>query len=202
MKGLMGDQSDNIPGVPGVGEKTAIKLLVQFDTLENLLNNIDKVSGNKLKERLEEFKDQAIMSKELATITKEAPVGITVDELLYEGYDPSKLSAIFKELGFNSLLDKIDGADESATEEVKEITYETVEEITEELFAKENSFYVEILNDNYMTGEIIGFGLSNENGYFYLPAEKALTSDAFKKWAEDEKKRKSVCMMPNYPLLH
>ncbi|MCR2821911.1 DNA polymerase I [Lederbergia panacisoli] len=192
MKGLMGDQSDNIPGVPGVGEKTAIKLLVQFDTLENLLNNIDKVSGNKLKERLEEFKDQAIMSKELATITKEAPVDITVDELLFEGYDPTKLSTIFKELGFSSLLDKIDGADDSVTEEVKEITYETVETITDDLFADENAFYVEILDDNYFTGEMIGFALSNEKGDFYLPVDKALGSEAFKKWAEDEEKKKRV----------
>lgn len=63
MKGLMGDSSDNIPGVPGVGEKTAIKLLKEFETLENLLVSIDKVSGKKLKEKLEEFKDQALMSK-------------------------------------------------------------------------------------------------------------------------------------------
>ncbi|MBS4216874.1 DNA polymerase I [Bacillus sp. FJAT-49711] len=192
MKGLMGDQSDNIPGVPGVGEKTAIKLLVQFNTLENLLNNIDKVSGNKLKERLEEFKDQAIMSKELATITKEAPVEITVDELLFEGYDPTKLSTIFKELGFNSLLDKIDGAEDSVLEEVKDITFETVETITDDLFADENSFYVEILDDNYFSGEIIGFALSNEKGDFYLPVEKALSSEVFKKWAEDEGKKKRV----------
>ncbi|MBS4176070.1 DNA polymerase I [Lederbergia citrea] len=192
MKGLMGDQSDNIPGVPGVGEKTAIKLLKQFETLENLLANIDQVSGKKLKERLEEFKDQAIMSKELATITKEAPVTVTVDELSFEGYDVEKLSAVFKELGFNSLLGKLEGADEIVSEEVKEISFETVESITEAVFAAENALYVEVLEDNYHTGEIAGFGLSNKNGNFYLPVETTLQSEAFKQWAKDETKRKQV----------
>ncbi|MBS4222702.1 DNA polymerase I [Lederbergia citrea] len=192
MKGLMGDQSDNIPGVPGVGEKTAIKLLKQFETLENLLANIDQVSGKKLKERLEEFKDQAIMSKELATITKEAPVTVTVDELSFEGYDVEKLLAVFKELGFNSLLGKLEGADEIVSEEVKEISFETVESITEAVFAAENSLYVEVLEDNYHTGEIAGFGLSNKNGNFYLPVETTLQSEAFKQWAKDETKRKQV----------
>lgn len=192
MKGLMGDQSDNIPGVPGVGEKTAIKLLKQFETLENLLGNIDEVSGNKLKERLAEFKDQAIMSKELATITKEAPVTTTVDELLFEGYDVAKLTAVFKELGFNSLLGKLEGAEEVISEEIEEITFETVETITDELFASENALYVEVLEDNYFTGKIVGFGLANENGNFFLPTEAALQSEAFKHWAQDETKKKRV----------
>lgn len=193
MKGLMGDQSDNIPGVPGVGEKTAIKLLKEFPTLEELLANIDKVSGKKLKERLTEFTDQAIMSKELATITTKAPVSINVEELQFEGYDPAKLSAVFKELGFNSLLEKIDGATESLDqEEVLDVTFETVETISEDIFAAENALYVEVLEDNYHTGAIAGFSLVNEHGNYYLPTEAALESAAFKNWAEDEKKKKQV----------
>lgn len=84
MKGLMGDSSDNIPGVPGVGEKTAIKLLKQFDSVEKLLESIDEVSGKKLKEKLEEFKDQALMSKELATIMTDAPIEVSVSGLEYQ----------------------------------------------------------------------------------------------------------------------
>ncbi|MFC5464369.1 DNA polymerase I [Lederbergia graminis] len=192
MKGLMGDQSDNIPGVPGVGEKTAIKLLKEFQSVENVLENIDKVSGKKLKEKLEEHKELAVMSKELATITKEAPVEVTVDELLYEGYDVAKLSAIFKELGFNSLLEKLDGAEDIAIEEVNEIVFEKADEITENMLADESALYIEILEDNYQTGEIVGIGLSNENGNFYLPLEVAQQSEAFKNWAEDETKKKRV----------
>ena len=91
MKGLMGDPSDNIPGVPGVGEKTAIKLLKEFSTLEHLLDSIDEVSGNKLKEKLAEFKEQAIMSKQLATIERKAPVEVLLEEVNYEGYTREKL---------------------------------------------------------------------------------------------------------------
>jgi DNA polymerase-1 len=97
MKGLMGDTSDNIPGVPGVGEKTAIKLLKEFSTLENLLNSVDQVSGNKLKEKLEEFKNQALMSKELATIERNAPVEIEIDNVFYEGFSREKVIQLFKE---------------------------------------------------------------------------------------------------------
>ncbi|HEY4552659.1 MAG TPA: DNA polymerase I, partial [Bacillaceae bacterium] len=194
MKGLMGDQSDNIPGVPGVGEKTAIKLLKEFGSLEKLLSSIDRVGGKKLKEKLEEFKDQAIMSKELATITTEAPVEIGIEELSFDGYDVSKLSAVFKELGFNSLLGKLEGENVSdeAAEEMGDIEFKTVQSISSDLFADENALYVEVLEDNYHTGAIAGFGLSNEKGNVFIPYEMALQSPAFKEWAEDESSKKWV----------
>jgi DNA polymerase I len=193
MKGLMGDSSDNIPGVPGVGEKTAIKLLKEFSTLEDLLASIDQVSGNKLKEKLAEFKDQAIMSKELATIERHAPVEVDVNNILYEGFVRDKIVSLFKELGFNTLLDKL-GEDPSGTEEVvlEDLEFETVEQITDEIFADENYFYVEMLDDNYHYADIIGFSIVNEKGYFYLPASSAIQSTSFKKWAEDETKKKTV----------
>ena len=78
MKGLMGDASDNIPGVAGVGEKTAIKLLKQFSTVENVYNHIEEVSGKKLKEKLENSKSDALMSKELATINCDSPIEVTL----------------------------------------------------------------------------------------------------------------------------
>ncbi|MGX6443008.1 DNA polymerase I [Neobacillus sp. K501] len=193
MKGLMGDTSDNIPGVPGVGEKTAIKLLKEFSTLENLLNSVDQVSGAKLKEKLEEFKDQALMSKELATIERQAPVDVAVDSVIYEGYIREKLIALFKELGFHSLLDKLgENPTESEQLELEEIEYQTPDVITDDLFAAENYFYVEVLEDNYHYADIIGFSLVNENGYYHLPVELALKSDSFKSWAEDETKKKTV----------
>ncbi|MEH7129601.1 DNA polymerase I [Neobacillus drentensis] len=193
MKGLMGDPSDNIPGVPGVGEKTAIKLLKEFSTLENLLNSIDQVTGNKLKEKLEEFKNQAIMSKELATIERQAPVEVDLETVAYEGFIREKLVGLFKELGFHTLLAKLgEGPDVIEEHELEEIEFHIPTEITEELFADSNYFYVEMLDDNYHYAEIIGFSLVNENGHFYLPTDLALQSVAFKKWAEDESKKKTV----------
>lgn len=193
MKGLMGDASDNIPGVPGVGEKTAIKLLKEFSTLEDLLNSIDKVSGNKLKEKLEEFKEQAIMSKELATITREAPVQVELDDFHYESFQKEKLVSLFKELGFNSLLEKI-GGDEGSDESLplEEIEFKIIEEVTPELFADENAIYIEILEDNYHYAPIVGIAVSNEKMSFFIPTEVAIKSDVFKQWCEDENKKKIV----------
>jgi len=192
MKGLMGDSSDNIPGVPGVGEKTAIKLLKEFETLENLLQSIDQVSGKKLKEKLEEFKDQALMSKELATITREAPLTVGLEELEFPGMNEEKLRPFFKELGFNSLLDKLGDAPVEEAAELEQIEFEHVKEITADIFADENVLYVEVLEDNYHYAPIIGISLVNEKGAFYLPIESALESAAFKEWAEDESKQKTV----------
>ncbi|WP_404329507.1 DNA polymerase I [Mesobacillus maritimus] len=192
MKGLMGDASDNIPGVPGVGEKTAIKLLKEFDTLENLLGSVEKVSGKKLQEKLQEFKEQAIMSKQLATITKEAPVKLELSELEYEGYQKEELVKLFKELGFNSLIEKVGGEDFPESTELMDIEFTIPEEITDDLFTEDNAFYVEILEDNYHYADIIGFSVANEKGSFYIPAEKAIQSEVFKRWAEDETRKKTV----------
>jgi DNA polymerase I len=115
LKGLMGDSSDNIPGVPGVGEKTALKLLHEYPTVEEVLQHIEDISGAKLKERLAEHRDQAILSKQLATIHREVPITLSVDDLLYSGYDASSVRKVFQRLGFKSLLDKISGEIDSST---------------------------------------------------------------------------------------
>ncbi|PHD78544.1 DNA polymerase I [Bacillus sp. AFS043905] len=190
LKGLMGDASDNIPGIPGVGEKTALKLLHQFETVENLLQSIDEVSGQKLKEKIEEHKDLALLSKELATITREAPLEVSVNETEYTGMDQDRVISFYKELGFSTLLDKLD-VTESAPLEQEKIEVHTGE-MTEGMFADESALYVEILEDNYHRADIIGIAISNEQGHFYFNGEDALSSDAFKSWAEDETKKKTV----------
>ncbi|WP_419881896.1 DNA polymerase I [Peribacillus sp. B-H-3] len=192
MKGLMGDSSDNIPGIPGVGEKTALKLLHQFETVENLIQSIDEVSGAKLKEKIEEHKDLAVLSKELATITREAPIEITLEDTAYEGMDTGKVVALYKDLGFQTLLDKMDAAVPGEEVEQEEINADTVTEITEDMLTEESALYIEILEDNYFHGEIIGMALSNEAGHFSFSADTAAASDVFKKWAEDDTKKKSV----------
>ncbi|KQU14980.1 DNA polymerase I [Bacillus sp. Leaf13] len=190
LKGLMGDASDNIPGIPGVGEKTALKLLHQFETVENLLRSIDEVSGQKLKEKIEEHKDLALLSKELATITREAPIQVMVNETEYNGMDQERVISFYKELGFSTLLDKLD-VSESVPIEQEKIEVHT-SEMTAELFADGSALYVEILEDNYHHADILGIAVSNENGHFYFHGETALTSDIFKSWAEDETKKKTV----------
>ncbi|KYH34016.1 DNA polymerase I, thermostable [Clostridium tepidiprofundi DSM 19306] len=107
VKGLMGDKSDNIPGVPGIGEKTAFKLIKEYKSIENILMNIDKLSGKKLKENLLNFSEQAIFSKKLATIEKHVPVEIDFDSIKsYDDKDLKGLKEIFLRLQFKSLIDK------------------------------------------------------------------------------------------------
>ncbi len=192
MKGLMGDSSDNIPGVPGVGEKTALKLLAQFGSLENVLESIHEVSGKKLKEKLEDNRDLALLSKQLATITREAPVEMKLEDIAYQGIDAGKVAEIYKELGFQSLLDKMDAPAGEDTAEYEEVEYETVTDVTEDIFTDETAFYLEVIEDNYQNAPIIGMAVSNDKGVRYIPLEAAIRSEAFKKWAEDETKSKSV----------
>src|SRR5205085_5414865 len=102
MLGLQGDTSDNIPGIPGVGPKTAADLIKQFGTVENVVKNADKLKG-KLKERVEQFGQQAILSKELATINIESPIEFSEEKLKYSGPDREKLMPIFDELEFKGI---------------------------------------------------------------------------------------------------
>lgn len=108
MKSLMGDSSDNIPGVPGVGKKTAFKLINKYGTLENVYAHIDEISGKKLKENLEKYKAQAFLSKRLATIIKDAPVDISIADCCYDIPNSLELKELLMELEFSSILSRLD----------------------------------------------------------------------------------------------
>ncbi|RDW16316.1 DNA polymerase I [Oceanobacillus arenosus] len=194
LKALMGDNSDNIPGVPGVGEKTATKLLKQYETIEEVYAHLDEVSGKKLKENLETYKADAFMSKELVTINRESPIDVTIDDAKYTEYQPSEVSGIFKELGFQSLLNKMTGEEsvEEATVSLDEIDYTIVEEISAAMFTGKEAVVIEMLGENYHQAAIEGIGLVNDNAAYFIPTELAIKSAAFKDWAEDESKKKSV----------
>ena len=110
MKGLMGDASDNIPGVPGIGEKTALELIKQFETLENTLQNSSQVKKNKVRENLETYRDQAVLSKKLATIIRDVPIDIKLEDFQVNEPDNSKLYNHFKELEFKGLLTKLEAS--------------------------------------------------------------------------------------------
>lgn len=193
LKGLMGDNSDNIPGVPGVGEKTATKLLKQFHSLEGVYEHIDDVSGKKLKEKLTEHHEDALMSKQLATIDMSAPIVIGTDDTAYTSYDTAKVSAMFKDLGFQSLLSKIN--DEEAivgTEALPDIAFESLDEIKEDMFTGNEALMVELLSENYHKAPVEGIGIANENHTYFIPSEVAFQSEVFRNWAEDETKEKVV----------
>ncbi len=120
LKGLMGDKSDNIPGVPGVGEKTGIKLLKQYSNIENLIEHTDELKGS-IKKKIEENKDLALMSKELATIITNVPIEVKLEDLEYGDYNKDDVVEKFKEFGFTSLITKlldIEGGETTIKEEI------------------------------------------------------------------------------------
>ncbi|TFJ93910.1 DNA polymerase I [Lentibacillus salicampi] len=195
LKALMGDSSDNIPGVPGVGEKTAAKLLKQFETVDNVYEHLDEVNGKKLKEKLENHKDDAFMSKKLVIIDRDSPIDVSLDKVTYAGYPQAEVSAIFKSLGFQSLLNRIDGErrdEEEERTELKHIDYTIADEVTADMLGDESAVVLEMLEENYHYGRIEGIGVVNQSNAYFIPTETAVESEAFKTWVEDSNRSKVV----------
>ncbi|MED4753515.1 DNA polymerase I [Brevibacillus choshinensis] len=196
LKGLMGDTSDNIPGVPGVGEKTALKLLHEYGSVEEVLENIDRVSGKKLQENLRENVDKAKMSKELATILREAPVELDVQETGYTGYDGVTLSDFFKKMEFKSLLSKIkvEAPDDGQAANAAPFQYEVISAENAEKYADKltspMAVYVEMDGDNYHHSPIVGFGLSADDVNLFVPWDVAKEWKAFCQWLADGSQEK------------
>lgn len=190
MKGLMGDSSDNIPGVPGVGEKTAIKLLKQYPTIEELFQHIDEVSGAKLKEKLAANEEQAKMSKELATINRQAPIDIKIEELNYEGPDVDTLFSLWQDLSFKSLIQKSEF--ETEEKEIEAIELDIVETITKDQLASPMAIHLELENESYHTCKRFGLALSNGNKTYYIPFEQLQNSPELIDWLQDENQKKYV----------
>ena len=162
LKGLMGDPSDNIPGVKGIGEKTALKLLQEYDSVENLYKHIDEIkgaTGNKLRDGLE----SAFMSKEIATIYKEVPVDITIDDIKYSNNFSNELVRLFNELEFYSFIKKVDVVDNS-----NNLNINIVNSIKNIVINDDVGVYVDIDNTNYHKGTIIGIGIYNKNNSIYI----------------------------------
>ncbi len=190
MKGLMGDSSDNIPGVPGVGEKTAIKLLKQYPTIEELYQHIDEVSGAKLKEKLAANEEQAKMSKELATINRQAPIDIKIEELNYEGPDVDTLFSLWQDLSFKSLIQKSEF--ETEEKEIEAIELDIVETITKDQLASPMAIHLELENESYHTCKRFGLALSNGNKTYYIPFEQLQNSSELIDWLQDDNQKKYV----------
>jgi DNA polymerase-1 len=140
VKGLMGDTSDNIPGVPGIGEKTAFKLIKEYGSIENVLSNIDSINGKKIKDNLMEYSEQAVFSKRLATIITDVPVEMDLDDIKSkDNYDADGVKQMFYKLQFKSLLDKIPDSDKAAVKtEEKDLSFINIETVSEleELFSR------------------------------------------------------------------
>jgi DNA polymerase-1 len=191
LKGLMGDTSDNIPGIPGVGEKTALKLLHEFGSVEEVLAHADQVSGKKLQEKLKEFADQARLSKQLATIQRDIPLEWNLEQLEFAGFDVQKIKGLFQSLEFKSLLDKLpqhvfarngveqDSAEASITETEVETTpsisvriIHAEQELAEFLQTIETDLAcVSDVQVTASSGNMRGIALSNGREAVYVPLQ-------------------------------
>ena len=165
VKGLMGDKSDNIPGVPGVGEKTAFKLIKDYGSIEEVLRNIDSISGKKLKENLENNTEQAISSKKLATIIRDVPIELKIEDI--DSMDEENIPELKKKLmklEMKSILSKFksdDETDECKAEvknidnikEMKEVLLEVKDRIYIDYILKDATTYSKIELENLFLGE-------------------------------------------------
>lgn len=195
VKGLMGDKSDNIPGVPGVGEKTAFKLIKEYGSVESVLENIDNISGKKLKENLTEYSEQAIFSKKLATIMTDVPIEFNLDEIKSkEDYNKDELKALFTKLQMKSILEKLSDGEEKEPEiEIKITNIEDGKELEKLLKNIKNEVYINFtyLNkEKYSTIEIDKIFI-NYDGKNYLVSFKELIKEEnniklFKDFFQDE----------------
>ena len=165
LKALMGDSSDNIPGVKGIGEKTALKLLHEYKTLDGIYLNIDNIKGS-VHDKLINDKENAYMSYEIATIYKDVPLEININDIIYNGPN-EKLKDIYEELEFYSFLKNI-------KEEVKKeekLNYEVVDNINDIKITEDCAIYIECDNTNYHKSNIIGMGIYNKETSIYIKGE-------------------------------
>ena len=181
--GLMGDSSDNIPGIKGVGEKTALKLLHQYGTLEGLQEHQDEIKG-KMGEKIRAGMEDALMSKKVATILRDIPIDVDLEKATYQGYDYETLKSFYEKYDMNSLIKSM--TTEAAPK--KELKLEIVDHMPE--ITKDSAVYPSIYDTNYHRSIILGYGIYNDEQAYFISYENALKDESFLAYLKDENKKK------------
>lgn len=188
LKGLEGDPSDNIPGVRGIGEKTALKLLWEYDSLENIYENIENIKGA-VKQKLIDGKKSAFMSKDIATIYNEVPVPYSLEDLKYDGPDYIKLKDMFENLEFYSFLKDSNFENERKTEK---FDYKILKDPNDLNLKEQIAIYVELDGLNYHTSNIYGLSVYDGDNAYYIPIDILKDNpnllDKYEKYTYDLKK--------------
>ncbi|WP_028546224.1 DNA polymerase I [Paenibacillus taiwanensis] len=191
LKGLMGDSSDNIPGVPGVGEKTALKLLHQYGSVESVLEHVGELKG-KMKENIENHADDARMSKQLATIYREVPIELEREKMAFEGIPAATALPMLRKLEFKSILERVEKlAAKQSGEEVSEepvielaletilVTLENMPELTSALKQGDvDTLVLEAHGDNPHYANFFGLTFGSKERYWHMSKEMLLSEDA------------------------
>lgn len=201
LKALMGDASDHIPGVKGIGEKTAIQLLSQYDSLDNLYQHLNEIKG-KTKEKLENDRENAYMSYDLATIYRDVPLDFELEDLKYRGINRKEYIEKLEQFEFHSLLRKLDIKEEEKSESKKrKIEIAKLEQLEN---MKDYAFYIEVKGSNYSKSELLGIGIyDGKTGYFIEKEDLLSYQDIFtnekEKYTYDLKK--AIVVLNNYKLM-
>ena len=182
LKALMGDKSDNIPGVTKIGEKTGLKLLTEFGSLEGIYEHIDSMKASKMKENLIADKEQAFLSRTLATIDTQAPIEIGLDDIVYQGPRIEELGQFYDDMGFKQLRAQL-GTTNTQEEEV--LDFHIVSEVSSAMFKKDQFFYFEILGENYHREEVVGLAWGDKDG-IYVGGPELLDSPVLKDFLEHQ----------------
>lgn len=182
LKALMGDKSDNIPGVTKIGEKTGLKLLTEFGSLEGIYEHIDSMKASKMKENLIADKEQAFLSRTLATIDTQAPIEIGLDDIVYQGPRIEELGQFYDDMGFKQLRAQL-GTTNTQEEEV--LDFQIVSEVSSAMFKKDQFFYFEILGENYHREEVVGLAWGDRDG-IYVGGPELLDSPVLKDFLEHQ----------------
>ncbi|PMR65576.1 DNA polymerase I [Streptococcus intermedius] len=183
LKALMGDKSDNIPGVTKIGEKTGLKLLLEYGSLEGIYDHIDQLKQSKMKENLIKDKEIAFLSRKLVTIDTQAPIEIGLEDILYQGSDIKQLGRFYDEMGFKQFKQALES--EVEPEEMTDIAFEEVMEVRPEMLSADDFFYFEMLGDNYHIDEMVGFAWGNAQKIYVSQDVRLLQQPIFKEFLEN-----------------
>lgn len=173
LKGLMGDPSDNIPGIPGIGEKTALKLLWEYGSVESVVEHSHELKG-KLKEKVETHQELGLMSKQIATIECESPITISLDELKVQPYQHEELMHFYQQYDLNALMRRID---------IKKPVETNIEIVTKMPVLKDKvALHAGILGANYHRGLLYGFAVYTKSGAYFISEQDARNDEVFLAW--------------------
>ncbi|AYE38585.1 DNA polymerase I [Companilactobacillus zhachilii] len=193
MKGLMGDTSDHYPGVEKVGEKTAIKLINEYGSVEGIYDHVDEMKKSKLKEHLINDKDKAFLSKKLATINLEAPVELSLGDLEYRGDNQEQLVQFYQKMNFKTFLSRMDIPQENTSEALADIKVQPLDATAIKAIAgntKPQTLIVEGFGENYHLAPIVGLAISDGKNYYGTTDVSVLENADLKAWLADETKEK------------
>ncbi|WP_449457375.1 DNA polymerase I [Streptococcus suis] len=182
LKALMGDKSDNIPGVTKIGEKTGLKLLTEFGSLDGIYENIDSMKASKMKENLIADKEKAFLSRTLATIDTQAPIEIGLDDIVYQGPKVDELGQFYDDMGFKQLRAQL-GTTSSQEEAV--LDFQIVTEISPTMLKQDQFFYFEILGENYHREDLVGLAWGDKEK-IYVGGPELLDSPVLRDFLENQ----------------